>query len=156
MPCNRGALGAGPGIVDIINFGGSVTYAISAGELPITDDVSFNESGQTPTIDANQTSRIFNNSAALTLTNMTLVDGLANGAANPDNSGGAIFNGVAGTVNASGGAMNDNTALHAGGAIEDASNAANAITLMNVDFFRNNAGGDTAASCTFPAQAGLA
>lgn len=125
---------------DVINFAGSVIYPLTAGQLLITDAVSFNESGQTPTIDAGGNSRIFMNTSTLTLNNLTLVNGTVTG---DGASGGAILNGTGGVLTVNGGAMNNNTAVRAGGAIEEASGAPAgtvAVTLNNVDFSGNNAG----------------
>ncbi len=129
------AAGEGGGVVDVINMG-AVTYPLVNGELAISDAVIFNQNNAASTIDAAATSRIFNATAPMTLNNVTLVNGLADGAANPANSGGAILTTAELTVN--GGAMNNNTSVRAGGAIE--AQGDNTVTLNNVDFSGNDAG----------------
>lgn len=128
---------AGDDMNDTIVFGDGVmasTITLSGTALPTiasgstltigmadSDDTDASAGGVT--IDANQQSRIFTNQGTLTLNGLTLVNGMtvAGDAGADDRSGGAILNDDGGVLTVNGGAMNDNTADRAGGAIEEAS-----------------------------------
>jgi len=115
------------------------------------------------TIDANTTGRIFNiTNGTVTLANLTMINGSAdNGGAifisNSDvtisnstiedcdatasnGSGGGIFLDTGGSLNVSNTTFENNTALRAGGAIEDNSGAGLSLVLTNVTLINNNAG----------------
>ena len=134
-----GGCTAGDAGEDLINFAGSVAYPLTAGELSITESVRFNENGNTPTIDAanNQNNRIFNISGmatSVTLTNLNLQNGTVVGMGA---SGGAILAGAGSVLNITGGNINGNTSVRAGGAIETSGTS---VTLTNVNFSGNDAG----------------
>ncbi|ROO29276.1 hypothetical protein SAOR_03965 [Salinisphaera orenii MK-B5] len=106
------------------------------------------------TIDANGQSRIFTNQGQLTLNHLVLINGMTAGgdAGADDRSGGAILNDDGGVLTVNGGAMRDNTADRAGGAIEEASGVSIdddddddsldnvRVTLNGVEFSGNDAG----------------
>jgi CSLREA domain-containing protein len=98
------------GVADIITFDSSVTAAIVlTSTLPtITDTLTIDGSGQTVTVDGANAYRVFNATAPLTLTSLTVQNGNAAG-----NGGGAAF-GSTGTI--SGVTFISNTADSGGGA----------------------------------------
>jgi hypothetical protein len=136
---------------DTIVFGDGVagaTITLTEGELPaITGPLTIGMDKMSgATIDADMQSRILTNQSTLTLNGLTLINGMVEGSGEDDDntrSGGAILNDTGGVLTVNGGAMNDNTADRAGGAIEEASDAAaatTAVTLNGVDFSGNDAG----------------
>ncbi|MBO9470943.1 hypothetical protein J7355_12615 [Endozoicomonas sp. G2_2] len=142
-----------------ITLGGTALPTIMSGSTLVIDAMASEDDDSTAgvTIDANEQSRIFINQGELTLNDLTLINGVAdtaddddtNGDARFDRSGGAILN-LGGTLIVSGGAMNNNTADRAGGAIEVATGGTVEgddsaidnlrVTLDNVNFSGNNAG----------------
>ncbi|MDT0635114.1 choice-of-anchor Q domain-containing protein [Spectribacter hydrogenoxidans] len=122
--------------------GGTIT--LNGTQLPNLGDVATSPLTITGpiTIDAVNQSRIFTNAGMTTLDSLTLVNGMTatGNAPASDRSGGAILNVAGGVLTVNNGAMNNNTADRAGGAIEDESGATTAVTLNDVDFSGNDAG----------------
>ncbi len=135
----NGCMSGEAGATDTISFAEGVdTITLNGSELPaLSDPVAI--TGPV-TIDAAGNSRIVTNQTTTTLTDLTLINGEVTG---DGASGGAILNAAGGVLTVNGGAMNNNTSVRAGGAIEEASGAAAgtaAVTLNDVDFSGNNAG----------------
>ena len=146
-----------------ITFSGVTTITLTS-EILIDKSLIINGSSSTPiTIDANNTSRIFNITAGpFTLNNLILINGVAdnggalyitnaivginecllqnNTANGASGSGGAIFNGAGGLLVVLDSEISSNVANRAGGGIEDQSAAGVGVTLTNVILNDNNAG----------------
>ena len=129
-----------------ITLGGTALPDVAAGSL-LT--IGANDLSNTVTIDANSMSRILANQGTLTLNNLTLINGttaIGGGATANDRSGGALLNLAGATLTVNGGAMNNNVADRAGGAIEDVSITGEntddsvGVTLNDVSFSGNQAG----------------
>lgn len=111
----NGCLAGDAALAHNISFASNIqNSAITlTGELPTLGDLPTSPLTITGpiTIDANQQGRILTNNGTTTLVNLTLLNGLADGAGNPANSGGAILN--SGTLTVNGGAMNNNSSTRA-------------------------------------------
>ncbi len=149
---------------------------IIADAMPGPDEgVMIDGSSASVTVDANGMSRVFNvqtdasfgwftitngsvtddnggaiyNTASLDLTDCSITNSQATGTGGAaQGSGGGIFNGPGGTVTIDGGVLSGNLADRAGGAIEDASGEAMALSIAGAIFTGNGAGigsGTTAA-----------
>lgn len=81
---------------------------------------------------------LFNNGGTLIVQNGTMItNNVADGAAG---SGGGVFNEVNGVLNITGSTITGNTAVRAGGGIEDNAGAAGSVTLMDVALNNNSTG----------------
>ncbi|MEW4486759.1 CSLREA domain-containing protein [Thalassoglobus sp. JC818] len=80
---------------------------------------------------------IFNNGGAVEILNSSITNNVADGAAG---SGGGILNVIGGTISANESLISFNTAVRAGGGIEDQSNSQDAIALTDVNLDNNGVG----------------
>ncbi|SDB66993.1 Por secretion system C-terminal sorting domain-containing protein [Flavobacteriaceae bacterium MAR_2010_188] len=148
-----------------VTFNGAVTtVTISSGDLDIPYDLTITGPATKVTIDANDTSRIFNiTGGTVVLNNLTITDGtavngggvyitnanvrmnncivsnnVADGATT--SSGGGIYNDVGGVLTVNNSQVSSNSANRAGGGIEDNSGAGLGITLLFVRMVSNTTG----------------
>ncbi len=142
-----------------ITFTGTIEVLLTMGELLIDKELTITGPAS---IDANNTSRIFNitngpvtlnnvlltngeadnggaiyTTSALTINNSEITENIANGASG---SGGGIFIGVNGALVVNNSTISSNLANRAGGGIEDQSGVGLGVTLNNVNLNDNNAG----------------
>lgn len=132
-----------PGVPDTITFAFPGLITLTSGQLVVTDTLSIEGAGpQLMTISGNLNGRIFEvqgNSTNLSLSGMTLTDGLVTG------NGGAIWNSTGGNLTLSYMRINGNQASDTGGAIHDGfqpdvgGNSVNFLTISNSDISVNRA-----------------
>jgi hypothetical protein len=138
-----GFANATPGVPDTITFATPGLITLTSGQLTVTDTLAITGAGaRLMTIDGNLNGRIFEmqgNTTDLTLTGMTLTNGLVTG------HGGAIWNNTGGNLTLSFMRITQNQASDTGGAIYDGfqpdvgGNSINFLTISNSEISINRA-----------------